>query len=549
LLLEFLSPGPASGIKAALARVKEKVFGCGLESSGGECKGRAKVLIDQGRVRLWPWRRRLAALLLACGAALPVSAQPAAEWAREVLYFVLIDRFADGDPANNQGVQRSNPGGWHGGDLKGLVQQLDELKDLGITALWINPVQKQQPRGMPAQASGAGSFDHTGFHGYWIEDFEALEPRFGNADDLKNLVDEAGKRGIKVLLDVVYNHTGYTSKYRDRRTASGEPWLRAGEGNCEVDAIKCAVGGLPDFRTEVPEVRDHVLRANIELAKKAGVAGFRLDTYKHIESDFWAEHRKRTRAELGAGFFLLAEQWGGTAESLDGFFQRDEVDSGFDFSFKGSCEGWVTGRGRTVAYGSYLRSRHRVRPGYILAHYLSSHDEPMALGNLKGDKDRFRLCAALQMTSLGMPVIYYGEEVGRSGHEWPFNRNDMPWGGRDIQPGKGVARDEAMRSYYKRLIAIRSTRPALTRGDFTLLTQPADRVLAFARADAASGDRVLVLANREDETLTADLALPAGWATAPALDWLRGELLLPTEGRLRVQMPPKSVRIVVPGTP
>jgi glycosidase len=103
------------------------------------------------------------------------------------------------------------------------------------------------------------------------------------------------------------------------------------------------------------------------------------------------------------------------------------------------------------------------------------------------------------MTSLGMPVIYYGEEVARGGHEWPLNRNDMPWGARDIQPGKGVARDEAMRTFYKRLIQVRKERPALRRGDYQLLMQPQDAALAFARRDAASGDRVVVLANRDEQ--------------------------------------------------
>lgn len=471
------------------------------------------------------------------------------DWSGEILYFVLIDRFAEGDARNNQHVDRRNPGGYHGGDLKGLAQQLDELADLGVTALWINPVQLQMDRGMPAQAPPElrlPEFDHWGFHGYWIADFERMEPHFGSVDDLKNLVDEAKKRGIKVLLDVVYNHTGYFSKYEGRKTSTGESWIRVGEGNCEVDPVTCRVGGLPDLRTELPEVRDYVLNANIALARKAGVAGFRLDTYKHLASDFWLEHRRRTREQLGQDFFLLAEYWGGTAESLDPFFARDEVDSGFDFSFKGSCEAWALGRGRTVAFGSYLRSRHKVRPGYVLAHYLSSHDEPMALGNLGGDLQKFRLCAAVQMTSLGMPVIYYGEEVGRGGTVWPLNRNDMPWGGRDVLPGKGVARDEALRDFYKQLIRIRKQHPALTRGDYTLLTGRDDVVLAYSRRDAASGDQVLILLNRDDKPAVVDYALPANWPAGPLADRLQSGAVAPVDGRIRLELAPKSVRILVP---
>lgn len=492
---------------------------------------------------------RLAALVavLAC-TSVGVVAQPAAArtWADEVLYFVLLDRFADGDPSNNAGVDKRNPGGWHGGDLRGLTQQLDGLKELGITALWINPVQRQQSIGMPAQAAGLPAFTHEGFHGYWMHDFEVIDPHFGSEADLKALVDAAHQRGIKVLLDIVVNHAGYSSSYTARTTASGERWLRVGEGNCEVDAIRCAVGGLPDFKTELPEVRDHLFNANIGLAKRTGLDGFRIDTYKHVASAEWAEHRRRTRAALGPGFFLLAEYWGGTAQSLDGFFERDEVDSGFDFSFKGSCEAWVTGRGRTVAYGAYLRSRHAVRKGYVLAHYLSSHDEPMMLGNLGGDKNRFRVCAALQMASLGMPVIYYGEEVARGGHEWPTNRNDMPWGERDIQPGKGIARDEGLRDFYKQLLALRQRHPALRRGDYTLLSQPQDTALAFLRHDAASADQVLVLANRDDAASKVDLALPAGWASAPLVDHLSGLPVSAADGRLQIEMVPKSVRIIAP---
>jgi alpha-amylase len=470
-------------------------------------------------------------------------------WDDEILYFVLVDRFADGDPDNNARVQRRNPGGFHGGDLKGLAAQLDELADLGITAIWINPVQKQMARGMHAQAPGKlgiPEFSHWGFHGYWIDDFTAMEPHFGSRDDLKNFVDEAHKRGIKVLLDVVYNHAGYDSIYRNRTTAAGEPWLRLGEGNCEVDAVKCAVGGLPDFRTELPEVRRYLLDANIGLARYAGVDGFRLDTYKHVESDFWAEHRVRTRAELGKDFFLLAEHWAGTPASLDPFFARDEVDAGFDFSFKGSCEGFAMERGRAIAFGSYLAKRHRIRPGYLVAHYLSSHDEPMALANLGRDRDRFRLCVAVQMTSIGLPTIYYGEEVARAGSEWPLNRNDMPWGDRDILPGKGVKRDEAMRDYYKQLIRLRKAHPALTRGDFHLLTGAQDPALAYVRHDAATTDSVLVIANRGDQPLPVSHELPANWGSKAMADFQSSEVVPLADRRFEVTVPARTVRIFLP---
>lgn len=477
----------------------------------------------------------------------PALTWAAADWSDDILYFVLIDRYADGDSTNNRKVERGNPGGFHGGDLKGLTLHLDELADLGITALWINPVQKQITQSFYASAPanlGIPEFRHSGFHGYWIDDFTAMEPQFGTLDDLKHLVEEAHKRHIKVLLDVVYNHAGYGSSYESRRTSDGQSWLRAGEGNCDVDPLTCRVGGLPDFKTELPEVRDYLLNANITLAKQAGVDGFRLDTFKHVETDFWLEHRRRTRAELGENFFLLAEYWGGTASSLDPFFARDEIDAGLDYSFKGSCEAYVNGRGRTIAYGSYLGSRHKVRKGYLLAHYLSSHDEPMALYNLNGNKEKFRICAAIQMTSTGLPVIYYGEEVARTGSVWPLNRTDMPWGDRDIKPGKGLARDEAMREYYKSLLIIRRHHPALSHGDFTLLSGPQDAVLAYIRHDAESDDRVIVLANREDKELSAHFMLPGIWDGKQLVDELGSMRVTISAARMELVMAPKSVRIL-----
>ncbi|MEO8332553.1 MAG: alpha-amylase family glycosyl hydrolase [Gallionella sp.] len=495
---------------------------------------------------------RFAPIILSCIFFLsPAFSWAATDWSDDILYFVLIDRYADGDSTNNRRVERSNPGGYHGGDLKGLTGHLDELADLGITALWINPVQKQVAQGFYASAPaklGIPEFKHWGFHGYWIDDFTAMEPQFGSIDDLKHLVEEAHKRNIKVLLDVVYNHAGYGSGYESRRTSDGQSWIRSSEGNCEVDPVKCAVGGLPDFKTELPEVRDYLLNANIALAKQAGVDGFRLDTFKHVETDFWLEHRRRTRAEINKDFFLLAEYWGGTASSLDHFFAQDEIDAGFDFSFKGSCESFVNGRGRAVAYGSYLGSRHKVRNGYLLAHYLSSHDEPMALSNLDNDKDKFRICAAIQMTSVGMPVIYYGEEVARAGSVWPLNRTDMPWGNRDLRHGKGVARDESMREYYKALLLIRRSHTALSRGDYTLLSGPQDTVLAFLRHDATSEDSVMVLVNREDRESTADFKLPDTWDGRQVADELGKKPVTITAGRVALVMAPKSVRILSLGS-
>ncbi|MET0403269.1 MAG: alpha-amylase family glycosyl hydrolase [Cystobacter sp.] len=450
-----------------------------------------------------------------------VEATPAAPvgvsrpWSEEILYFVVVDRFADGSAANNVQVDVKAPGAFHGGDFQGLREQLDELSSLGVTALWITPVVKN----IEGFVTGAG-FPDWGYHGYWAEDFQQLDPRFGSEAELKALVDAAHQRGIRVLLDVVYNHAGYLSHYQ--KDAQTRGWLRTEElGTCGQDDVTSCVSGLPDFKTEEPEVAKYLLDAQIAWGKRSGVDGFRLDTVKHVDHPFWREHRRRTREELGRDFFLLGEVWGGDRESLDAWFSGDEMDAGFDFGFQGSTLAWLQGRGRTVAFDAYLRSRHKVRPGYLLSHFLSSHDVPGALFQLQGDVARFRLAAVMQFTTTGMPVIYYGEEVGRLGGDWPANRSDMPWGERRVGPGAGLPRDEDLRRFYQKLLGVRRAHPALHRGAHRGLATEGD-LYVFVRHDPRSNDAVVVAVNRGDKKASVSIPWPEAWGTAEVRDLLDG---------------------------
>ncbi|MDY7227577.1 alpha-amylase family glycosyl hydrolase [Hyalangium rubrum] len=465
----------------------------------------------------------------------PTPAPKPRRWADEILYFVVVDRFADGDAGNNASVDVSAQGTFHGGDLKGLRQQLDELSSLGVTALWITPVVKN----IDGFVTGAG-FPDWGYHGYWADDFHALDSRFGSEEDLRALVEACHQRGIRVLLDVVYNHPGYNSRYLTKPETKG--WLRSEDkGTCGQDDLTSCVSGLPDFKTEQPEVAKYLLDAQIAWAKRSGVDGFRLDTVKHVDHDFWREHRRRTREEVSKDFFLLGEVWGGDAESLDPWFSGDEMDAGFDFGFQGNAIAFVLGRGRTIAFDRYLKSRAKVRQGYHLAHFLSSHDVPGALFQLEGDVARFRLAAVLQLTSSGIPTIYYGEEVARAGGDWPANRSDMPWGERGVKPGAGKKRDEALRKTYQKLTAIRRAHPALSRGTHQGLSTDGD-LYVFLRHDAESGDVVMVAINRGEKPATVSLPWPAPWGATTAEDLLNGGRL---EGpTLEFTVEPLAARIL-----
>jgi glycosidase len=505
--------------------------------------------------------RTLALLLLAAlSTSLPVAAapkapapkaaapsakapRPARPWTDDVLYFVLVDRFADGDPSNDQGADPAAKGAFHGGDLRGLIDHLGEIASLGVTALWINPLVKN----IDGSVTGAG-FPDWGYHGYWADDFTRLDPRFGTEAQLSELVEACHARGLKVLLDVVYNHAGYGTHYLADPKFQG--WLRQGEA-CGKDELTSCIAGLPDFVTEKPEVAAWLLEQQLSWAKRSGIDGFRLDTVKHVQHAFWQEHRRRTRAELFPGFFLLGEVWGGDPDVLRPWFEPDELDAGFDFGFQGSALGFVQGRGRTVAFNRYLEQRAaKTLPGHLLAHFLSTHDSTGGLFTLGGDKELFRLAAVLLFTTTGLPVVYYGEEVARAGGEWPQNRSDMPWGDKAIGPGKGLPRDEALRADYQRLIALRTSRPALLRGGHKGLSTEGD-LYVFLRRDPASGDAVVVAVNRGAQAASAKVELPAEWEGKEVAELLslggpeagKGPPLVREASAATLTVPPKSARI------
>jgi alpha-amylase len=473
-------------------------------------------------------------------AASPAAAAPAPlpprPWEDEILYFVLVDRFVDGDPSNDANVDRAGKGTFHGGDLKGLTAQLDEIASLGVTAIWVNPLVKNIDRFV----TGAG-FPDWAYHGYWADDFHRLDPRFGTDDDLRAFVQACHTRGIRVLLDVVYNHCGYDCHYlSDPRTRG---WLRSNvKGDCGDDDLTSCLSGLPDFKTELPEVRAFLLDAQLGWAKRSGVDGFRLDTVKHVEHDFWQEHRRRARAELAPGFFLLGEVWGGDREVLDPWFEPDELDAGFDFGFQGSAVGWLLGRGRTIAFERYLESRHKVRRGHLLAHFLSSHDVEGALSLLGGDRALFRLAAVLELTTAGIPVIFYGEEVARSIGKWPDNRTDMPWGDRKLLPGAGVPRDEGLRAFYQRLIAIRRAHPALSRGAHEALSTEGD-LLAYVRREPGK-DAVVVAVNRGAAPATLRASAPLEWAGEAPVDLLGGAALATAGATVETNVPARTALVL-----
>ena len=420
-----------------------------------------------------------AAIIALLGFVAPIPAM--ADWGNDIIYFVMVDRFADGNPDNNFDVDRDNPLAFQGGDLTGLTAQLDEIADLGATAVWLTPVNQQITHNIDAE--GVAFFPH---HGYWTNDFNKIDRRYGTEAELKLLADRAHELGIKVILDVVYNHVGYGADWETERP----DWLRTGD-ECGGDPVTECLAGLPDLRTELPAVREHLFAAHIGLAKRTGIDGFRLDTVKHIDHIFWQDHAERVRAELGPDFLLLGEVWDADKYLARSYFEAHEMDAMFDFGFRDRTLKFLQGIESAERYSRYFLKRHEVPRGTYLAPFLSNHDMPMMLALLRGDKGKLRLGLALLFTSQGIPVLSWGEEIGRRGGVWPDNRGVMAWGDQDVAPGAGKARDEELRADVKQLIALRRAHPELS-GDETTIVHASDGQLVYLR-----GEKLLIVLNRD----------------------------------------------------
>ncbi len=427
-----------------------------------------------------------------------------------IFYFVMLDRFADGDSTNNFDVAKGDKGSYHGGDLVGLTRKLDYLADLGVTALWITPIVDQIDH--PVQGAG---FPDWAYHGYWGDDFTALDRHWGSEDDLHQLLEQAHKRGIAVVLDVVINHAGYRARW------AGKPrWTRASETrSCPADdrandVDRCLLG-LPDFRTEDPKIRRAILDWQLNWAQRFAFDGFRVDTFKHVEEEMLIELHRRAEAiareEHQRENFLILGEWWGTVqggETSQRLVASGAADTLFDFSFHGLVEDFLAGRMRAEAAGHHLAKR--CASGQVpLVHFLDSHDVPTFLHRLAPEhKPRYPLAAVLQFTTFGIPLITWGNELGRTGGDWPHNRAFMPW--EHLAEPAGIKLHKTWRS----LAHLRRRWPQLRGTEFTLLKANTDQtgaLLAYQRGPTPTPESegpMFVVALALGEAQTLDLSWP-----------------------------------------
>lgn len=373
------------------------------------------------------------------------------DWDEAVIYFMVTDRFFDGNSGNNAAngneTYGTNAGLYHGGDFAGVTQKLDYLDELGVNTIWITPIV-ENIKGVAVTGNGKEDVPYNAaYHGYWASDFTKLNPALGTDAEFQALIEAAHAKGMKVMVDVVLNHAGYGAE-------ENFPGMLRDTAVDENDAVH---GGqqakLPDFLTENEEVRNQLIDWQVAWANK-GVDYFRVDTVKHVDSTTWMAF-KNELTKVNPEFKMIGEYFGaGSNWDGDGTLTSGQMDSLLDFDFNDWALEFVKGNMASVEQNLAKRNA-RLSNVYLTGQFLSSHDEDgfkYRLGQDESDKDgKAMVAATLQITAKGQPVIYYGEEIGLTGennYPWQTNRYDFNWSETESGSNKTYA-------HYKKMLAIR----------------------------------------------------------------------------------------------
>ncbi len=560
------------------------------------------------------WRPKQAGVIALCAAlaatAVPAVAQEAFRERPsedEVIYFLLPDRFANGDPANDRGglegdrlvtgYDPTDPGFYHGGDLKGLTARLDYLQGLGVTALWIAPPFVNKPvQGPPGQESAA-------YHGYWITNFTRIDPHFGTNEDFRALVGAAHARGIKIYLDIVINHTADVIRYREcpandcgyrwkgdypyqRRGGldgepinagfSGEPesdfstlvrpdyaytpYAPPGEETVKVPAWLNDVefyhnrgnsawysearmdgdfAGLDDLFTEHPRVIEGFIDIYGGWIDDYGVDGFRIDTARHVNPEFWRAFvpamLERARARGVPNFHIFGETYDFQSGTAAMHTVVDGLPTVLDFAYQRTVQDMVTGVRHPDAMG-YLLMEDAIYAGGVetalrLPTFTGNHDMGRighlilkAMPDISDAEllDRSTLAHALVLLGRGVPVIYYGDEQGFTGDgDDRRARQDMfetrvPSYADDRRAGSAAAPFDTSADMYRRIAGMARVRAAdqrLRRG--AVKVRVADQepgILALSRLDD-DGETLVVF---NTSTVARDVNVPV---ETGSLEW------------------------------
>ena len=395
----------------------------------------------------------------------------------DVFYFVMPDRFANGDPSNDQGSETiaisrggfdpTSTGHYHGGDIKGLQDNLDYLKDLGVSAIWLTPILRNQ----------AVQGDSSGYHGYWPVDYTEIDPHLGTNEDLKNFIDAAHAKNIKVFFDIITNHTADVIKFKECH-GEGKPLFSTSEQLCEYRSLEEKANGkgytpfipeglenvkkpqwlndpkyyhnqgdstwegensvygdfmgLDDVDTDNPEVVKGMIDIFNGIIKQFKPDGFRIDTVKHVNIEFWQQFTpaitEYAKSQGIPEFFVFGEVYSGNTDELSYYTTVGDMPSVLDFAFQYRTKDvFAYNKGTDnlqELFADDVKYEDHNSSADLLMNFVSNHDVgrlgytlDQSLPNATEEEKvkRFNLSNSLMYFGRGIPVIYYGDEQGFTG--------------------------------------------------------------------------------------------------------------------------------------
>jgi len=378
------------------------------------------------------------------------------EWAKNaVVYQIFPARFATSKEVSKEK--------WYtipmtarmdlGGDLRGIIQKMDYIKELGVDAIYMTPLFKSHSQ-----------------HKYDTLDYYEIDESFGTKEDFAELVQTAHEKGLRIILDGVFNHTspeffafadvcekGETSAYKDWYYIKEFP-VKAVYGPTTDYQTFAYHGGMPKLNLKNPETADYFIKVGQYWMREFGVDGWRLDVADEIYHDFWKKFRRAIR-EVNPEALLIGEIWHYAPDFLEG----DEWDTVMNYEFFASIKKLIAEESITVSEFmenlDFLRGNlnHRVSP--VLWNLIDSHDTARFLNICDERKEKLKMGAALQLLMPGMPMIYYGDEYGMTGAHDPDCRRGMVW--------DEEYQDADIYAWYRKLIRIRKEYPVITEGYVT----------------------------------------------------------------------------------
>ncbi|MFD1068086.1 glycoside hydrolase family 13 protein [Oceanobacillus locisalsi] len=395
----------------------------------------------------------------------PVDIFETPDWVKETVWYQIFpDRFSNGNKENDPkkvlpwASEAPSLDNFFGGDFEGIINNLDYLTDLGINGIYLTPIFKAYSN-----------------HKYDTIDYMEIDPQFGDKETFKKLVDECHQRGIRVMLDAVFNHSGlYFGPFQDvlenQENSKYKDWFHLHEFPVKdvyppnYDTFGY-VESMPKLNTENPEVRSYFLDVAAYWIEEFDIDGWRLDVANEVDHSFWKAFRKRVKS-IKPDLYILGEIWHDALPWLEG----DQFDAVMNYPFTLASLDYIAkekidtkqfANRLSTSYASYLENSNEVA-----FNLLDSHDTPRVLTECDGDIEKVRLLYALLFSFPGTPCVYYGDEIGMTGGEDPECRKCMVW--------DEVEQNTSLKKFVKQFIQLRLSEEAFTHGKLSII-QPNEK--------------------------------------------------------------------------